>query len=65
MLLWYQAKPSCKLTAIFEAGLIANRSDQGRGGNRPDPLDLANALAHFIGTEEAFDPLIVASETRV
>ena len=33
-------------------------------GNRSDPLDLDDALAHFIGTEEAFDPLIVASETR-
>ena len=40
---------------------IANCGDQRHCGNRTDPLDLADTLAHLIGTIEAFDPLIVGS----
>jgi hypothetical protein len=40
VLLWHQPQPSRKLTAIFEARLVANCGDQRRSGNRSDPLDL-------------------------
>src|SRR6056297_2026019 len=65
MLLWHQAQPSSKLAAISKAGFIANCGDERRCGDRTDPFNLADTLAHLIGTVEAFDPLIVASEACI
>jgi hypothetical protein len=59
----YQAQPGRKLAAILKMARITDRSNQGSGGQRPNPWNRPQALTDWVGFPNGVQLLVIIHQS--